>query len=60
MNSESYSNLKSDHDQYRGLFSSEQNSELDGMRENGMNWDKLKYAAGAVILGVIGFLLITG
>lgn len=60
MNSESYSDLKSDHDQFRGLFTSEQNAELDAQRENGMNWDKLKYAAAAVILGTIGFLLIVG
>lgn len=60
MNSESYTSLKSDHDQYRGYFTSEQNAELDAMRSNGANWDKLKYAALAVVLGTIGLLLIIG
>lgn len=54
----SYTELKTDHEQLRGLLGPEENAELDAMRDNGMLWDKLRYAAGAVILGTIGFLLI--
>lgn len=57
-NMSKYDALKQEHDQVRHELPEDVNAELDGMRKNGRQWDKLTYVGLACLLGVIGLAAI--